>query len=776
MVIFLRPLTALYLAMFLVGLTIHVTLGHSTTTKSDILCLESEKQALLRFKQDLIDPSNRLFSWVVEEDCCRWVGIHCDNLTGRVKEIKLANHLTGELKGKISPSLLNLKHLIHLDLTNIDFGGVQIPSFMGLFSNLRYLSLNNTRFEGLIPHQLGNLSSLRHLVISNYRGSLYVDNLHWLSSLSLLEYLHLSHVNLNKASDHWSFIINMLPNLKFLYLRFCKLSHIPTLSFVNLTSIIDFDIQGNNFHSYIPKWFLNSSNLEYLNLGSCNFQGPIPHGARSLSSLKTLAISYNNLTSSLPKWLFGLNNLILLDLDENSLEGPIPCGFQNMTSLKHLSLSSNHFGPGTLPDSVYHFSHLETLNLEGNNFGGVLSRAIGNLTSIIELDWSHNALEGKLPSSMGTLCNLVDIDLSNNKFGGLISEAFESLSAGCLLNSLKSLSLSRNFFSGQITNQIAEFKTPEESPLSGNLLNGSFSESLICLPNLETLDISSNFLRGVVTEVHFASLTNLRALIASKNSLALRVGHNWIPPPHLERIQLRSWNLGPQFPVWLKSLKFLGYIDLSQTGISDTIPSWFWNVISSSVYLNLSHNQIYGELPGMLTVNNVLMMIYLGSNNLSGSLPRISSYVAELDLSKNSFSGEISRLLCHPTGEPNRLTILHLGDNHLSGTIPDCWTKWPLLKVIKLSNNNLTGDIPSSIGSLHGLRSLHLRNNSLTGELPMSLQNCKTLIAVDLGVNELVGTIPTWVGISLSSPKILGLRSNNLSGQIPQELCHLTAL
>lgn len=107
-----------------------------------------------------------LVSWVVEDDCCNWAGIHCHNLTGYVEKINLAS-AGGRLvlKGKVNPSLLSLKHLAHLDLSYNDFGGIQIPSFIGSFANLKYLGLAVAGFAGLIPQQLGNLSSLRHLVL-----------------------------------------------------------------------------------------------------------------------------------------------------------------------------------------------------------------------------------------------------------------------------------------------------------------------------------------------------------------------------------------------------------------------------------------------------------------------------------------------------------------------------------------------------------------------------------------------------------------------------------
>ena len=47
---------------------------------------------------------------------------------------------------------------------------------------------------------------------------------------------------------------------------------------------------------------------------------------------------------------------------------------------------------------------------------------------------------------------------------------------------------------------------------------------------------------------------------------------------------------------------------------------------------------------------------------------------------------------------------------------------------------------------------------------------------IDLGLNEFFGGIPTWIGISVCNLRILGLRSNMLSRQIPLELCQLTQL
>ena len=54
-------------------------------------CIESERQALLTFKQDLNDSSNRLASWIGDGDCCNWAGVVCDNFTGHVIQLRLGN-------------------------------------------------------------------------------------------------------------------------------------------------------------------------------------------------------------------------------------------------------------------------------------------------------------------------------------------------------------------------------------------------------------------------------------------------------------------------------------------------------------------------------------------------------------------------------------------------------------------------------------------------------------------------------------------------------------
>ena len=133
------------LSLLLCLLTIHPPPNFCTAhshSDSEVRCIKSERHALLIFKQHLTDPSNRLASWAADVDCCHWVGVVCHNHTSHVLQLHLRtffppyDELTNEdaqyeaqlqtyrrsaFGGKINPSLLDLKHLIYLDLNGNDF-------------------------------------------------------------------------------------------------------------------------------------------------------------------------------------------------------------------------------------------------------------------------------------------------------------------------------------------------------------------------------------------------------------------------------------------------------------------------------------------------------------------------------------------------------------------------------------------------------------------------------------------------------------------------------
>ncbi|CAN6569158.1 unnamed protein product [Malus baccata var. baccata] len=367
---------------------------------------------------------------------------------------------------------------------------------------------------------------------------------------------------------------------------------------------------------------------------------------------------------------------------------------------------------------------------------------------------SWSGLEGKIPNSLGHLCKLKVLDLSENHF--TVRRPSEILKVCPIPMSLGNLS------------------SLEKLDVSGNQFNGTFTEVIGQLKMLTDLDISNNSLEGAVSKVSFSNLTKLKHFIANGNSFTLKTSRDWVPPFQLEILQLDSWHLGPEWPMWLRTQMQLTHLRLSCTGISSTVPTWFWNLTSQVQYLNLSHNQLYGQIQNI--VASPMSVVDLSSNHFTGALPIVPTSLSFLDLSNSSFSGSVFHFFCDRPNEPKQLFFLHLGNNLLTGKVPDCWMSWRGLHALNLENNHLTGNVPMSMGYLQGLRWLHLRNNHLYGELPHSLQNCTLLSDVDLSGNGFVGSIPIWIGKILSELLILNLRSNEFKGDIPHEVCYLKRL
>ncbi|XP_052197286.1 receptor-like protein EIX1 [Diospyros lotus] len=605
-------------------------------------CIERERQALLKFKQGLIDDYGRLDSWGSEDnkrDCCKWRGVHCSNRTGHVIMLDLrgpwfnSNFGSKPLKGMLSPCLLQLQHLNYLDLSYNEFGASHIPEFFGSLSKLRYLNLSYAEFGGEIPRQLGNLSNLWSLDISGSTAFYYdVKNLDWLSSLHSLRHLDLSGVFLGEVVD-WVEVISKLPHLVTLRLHESKFPNIipSALPSINRsTSLVVIDISTNSLTSSIYYWLFNcSSSLTDINLAGNELEGVIPDAFGKILSLENLDLSLNQLEGGIPKSFGNLGNLRSLDLSSNKFSESLPKFLQNLYGHAENSLEilrENQLS-GSLPD-ITKFSFLRELYVE------------------------YNQLNGSFPESFGQLSRLEVLVLYRNQMRGSLPDLTP-------LPSLRKL----NLFENQLT--------------------GIIPSSLGRLSHLEFLDASSNFLEGVISEVHLSNLSKLQYLDLSFNSLSLDFSSEWVPPFQLGVVRLAYCKLGPHFPNWLQNQNNFTELDISSAGISDTTPNWFWDLPPRLQYLNLSYNQINGLLPNLSFEFTDVTNIDLCTNLFEGPIPVFPPNVSSLNLSKNKFSGTVT-LVCAING--GDLTYLDLSDNQLSGNLPDCWMHLDGLVVLNLAN------------------------------------------------------------------------------------------
>ncbi|KAF2319632.1 hypothetical protein GH714_017724 [Hevea brasiliensis] len=597
-------------------------------------CLESDREALVDFRKGLIDPGNRLSTWQ-GTNCCQWQGIICDGRTGAVVTVDLHNphppnvgkvlqdsipsdSSAGDrygfwnLSGKLRPSLTALKSLRHLDLSFNSFIGIPIPSFFDSWENLQYLNLSNAGFSGVIPPNLGNLTSLQYLDVTDYDlHVLSAENLDWVTGLVSLKYLAMSGVNLSVVGSNWAGQLNKLPHLTELHLYSCLLSgSIASPISVNFTSLAVVDLSFNRFNSRFPAWLANISSLVSLDVSFSSLNvGRFPHAFSELPNLRFLKLvdTFNKARCS--KIFTGSwKKIEVLDLSFNRLYGKLPASLGNMTSLTYLSLYWNDI-QGRIPSSIGKLCNLKYLSLRFNNLTGKIPEFLGgtvNCTSetpfpsLEVLVLSSNQLVGQLPNWLGSLKNLAVLDLEYNSLQGPIPS----------LGNLKKL----------VVLKLAENELNELSNLS----------------SLQILDLAENALNGTIP----ASFINLKAMAQVQ-----RVNHYLFFGMSATHYYEESFtaNLKNQFQTFTKTLSILTSLDLSGNNLDGKIPEELMKLTGLMV-LNLSGNNFTGQIPESVSELKQLLSLDLSSNKLSGPIPpSISSlsFLGYLNLSNNNLSGEI---------------------------------------------------------------------------------------------------------------------------------------
>jgi Leucine-rich repeat (LRR) protein len=598
---------------------------------------------------------------------------------------------------------------------------------------------------------------------------------HWLLhgqiSSSLLALGHLEHLDLsgNFLGGNMS-IPEFIGSLKTLtYLDLSNMNFIgrvpPQLG--NLTKLVYLDIHKDSLypdafaHAYSSdvSWLASLHSLQQLDMSGVNLSAAVDwvHAVNNLPNLRVLYLGYCSLTSSTPSLLHN-----------------------NLTVLEELYLFSNPFNSPTAPNWYWDVTSLKSLDMEGCGLSGPFPDELGNLTMLEDLDMGWNSIEGMIPSTLKNLCRLQMVYLAGNNIGGDITDLIQRL-PNCSWDSLQELFLFRTNMTGTTLKSVLNLTALSVLYIQDNLLSGSVPVEIGTLKYLTGLHIGNNSFSGVISEAHFSSLTNLESIDLSHTNLKVVVAPDWKPPFDLETADLSSCRLGPQFPSWLRWQKSILYLEMPDAGLIGRIPNWFWTTFSNAMHLDLSYNQLSGELPVNLEFMSV-QELFLRSNHLTGSIPQLPTSIVLLDISKNSLSGQLPSNFGAPY-----LQVAAFSTNCITGTVSYSFCQWPHLRVLDLSNNLLTGGLPdcgkeelkqrnaysnnsSRVNSTNShsleIRTLRLNNNHLSGGFPLLLKQCQNMVFLDLTQN----TLPTWISEDMPRLVILRLKSNNFFGHIPIEI------
>ncbi|GKV12692.1 hypothetical protein SLEP1_g23810 [Rubroshorea leprosula] len=243
-------------------------------------------------------------------------------------------------------------------------------------------------------------------------------------------------------------------------------------------------------------------------------------------------------------------------------------------------------------------------------------------------------------------------------------------------------------------------------------------------------------------------------------------------------------------------------LDLSDNQLSGNIPDCI-NKLGELRYLILKNNNLEGKIPFQLCKLQKLRLIDLSQNHLSGHIPSCLNLITfdELYKKDNRVAFTLAPLhwqnfkdtlsigeLAHFTtkdplfiGEPVYFTIeyfttkdtlsmgepVHFTTKHMAYSYKGRILAY--MSGIDLSCNKLIGEIPYQIGHLSEIHVLNLSHNFLVGGIPSTFSNLKQIESLDLAYNSLSGKIPPEL-VELNFLSTFSMAYNNLSGKTPARI------
>ncbi|EXC46783.1 Receptor-like protein kinase HSL1 [Morus notabilis] len=547
------------------------------------MTLTVETEALLQFKKQLKDPLNFLDSWRAsdQETPCRFFGVKCDPVSGKVTEINLDSK---NLSGQISPSVSVLESLTVLSLPSNHISG-KLPYQLSKCTNLRVLNLSDNHMTGRIP----DLSMLKNLEIFDLSINYFSGGFpSWVGNLTGLVGLGLGENEYDEGQIPET--IGNLKNLIWLYLADSHLRGEIPESIFELMALGTLDISRNTISGKLSKSISKMQSLFKIEFFHNNLTGEIPVELAELTGLREFDVSVNKLYGTLPPEIGNLKNLTVFQLYENDLSGYFPAGFGDMQHLNGFSIYGNRFS-GDFPANFGRFSPLESIDISENQFSGAFPKFLCEKRKLKFLLALQNSFSGELAESYGNCKTLERVRINKNRLSGKIPDGFWELPFA------KMIDLGDNDFSGGISPNIGFSTSLTQLLLGNNSFLGHLPLELGKLTNLERLYLSSNNFSGQIP-AEIGALKQLSSLQLEENSLT-----GSIPPElgncvRIADLNLASNSLTGGIPRTLSQMSSLNSLNLSRNKLTGVIPQDLEKLKLSSV--DFSENQFFGRVPSDL--------------------------------------------------------------------------------------------------------------------------------------------------------------------------------
>ncbi len=589
--------------------------------------------------------------------------------TGDIMSLNLSRNLSLDLPRDFIQACHQLR-----DIKYCNNEARKLPISISRASRLSYLDVANNRLEELEHAELGRITGLVKLNLSNNRLKSLPQDFGTFSSLR----------SLNLSSN----FLDKFPSF-----------------LCDLESLVDIDVSFNSIGS-LPDCIGKLGSLEKFVMTNNRLAGSLPSTFSELSNLRELDLKYNALTaidvvSQLPK-------LEILSADHNAISqfvgsfervrsvklnsnpitkfeivGPVP-------TLKMLNLSNAQLA--SIDGSFNNMSNLESLVLDRNYFVS-LPNTIGKLRKLEHFSIANNSV-GELPSEIGCLTELRFLDVRGNNIRKLPMEIWWA-------NRLETLNASSNVLDTfpkpasrppqlpgdstsppTITKQLTIPTSGSEDPLSDDSRRPSQASSTLLSvgpspvpggPDRKSSVVSVYGKGGRKTSVMSRSTT----ASSSANGTVTTPSSNTRKDPGL------SGRLTNTFAYSLRNL-YLADNQLDDDALDQIV------LLGELRILNMSYNELSDMPQRSIKSWPQLVELYLSGNDLT-TLPvedlEETSLLQVLHINSNKFTNlpaDISRA--------KKLAVLDCGNNYLKYNISNVpydwnWNLNPNLRFLNLSGN-----------------------------------------------------------------------------------------
>ncbi|CAO2835898.1 unnamed protein product [Amaranthus hypochondriacus] len=393
-------------------------------------------------------------------------------------------------------SFTKITSLVELNIGDNPFDITTFPKQILQLKKLNVLYLYNCSISGQIPSEIGNLTDLIDLELSQnfLSGSIPLE----ISNLKNLKYLKIWGNNL---TGKLPFGFRNLINLEQFDACNNRLEgDLSEMKFLN--KLVWLQLYNNNFSGKIPAEFGEFKSLTNLSLYNNKFTGELPLKLGSWTEFDFIDVSANHLSGPIPPDMCRKGTMTKLLMLQNNFSGEIPVSYANCKTLTRFRVSQNSL-TGKVPDGIWGLPNVDIIDIANNFLHGSITGDINQAKNLLQIYGSNNKLSGNLPLEISGASSLGLIDLSNNQLTGKIPESIGDL------KNLSTLNLQENQLSGNIPNSIENCLQMGDLNLAGNSFSGqipSFGSS----NNLYSLNLSHNQLSGEipssVSSLHFSVL------------------------------------------------------------------------------------------------------------------------------------------------------------------------------------------------------------------------------------------------------------------------------